>query len=279
MLDRAAEVTVVTAPRERYDREADTVRQLLDEPDPIARVVVVHEQRCSRRAERTIRDLEAAGRVEHVHLHQRAGANECRAAGIERVQTPFVLLLDNDARLEPGSVGPLLARARATGASFVSPLCLNPDGTLHYAGSVVRFTGIDGERHLFEERMHGYGPAREIRPWLEPVPTDAPELHGVLVRRESLARAGGLDVELYAAMDCLDLGLRLQDVDGGGWFEPSAGVVYSKSRPWFWGWPLYFDRWSRATVEHDIARFTASWGLHPATPKLDDHRYSMLRRR
>ncbi len=97
-------------------------------------------------------------------------------------------------------------------------------------------------------------------------------MHGVLVRSDSLTAAGGFDTELLSSLDCADLGLRLQGVDGSGWFEPGATLTYDASRPRPSDLPLYLGRWSRATVEHDIVRFAATWDLDLRDPRLDDHR-------
>ena len=264
---RDPSLTVVLAPRESYSRQVGGILDLLARPGPPIGLVVVDEVRCpSRVRERTASLAEEHG-FTHVHLDRRAGANECRQQGFDRVTSPFALFLDNDARLADGAVETLLRRADATDASFVAPLCISRDGTVHYAGSVARIVGRD----LLEIRLHGHPPADEMAPLLDAVPTDAPELHGVLVRSASLRSAGGFDTDLDAAMDCVDLGLRLQDVDGGGWLEPAAAVSYANAFPRISDLPLYLDRWSRATIAHDIDHFAERWRIEAESPRLLQH--------
>lgn len=271
---------MVVVPREGYHREPATLRHLLDDfASARTPVLVVHEARCPERVERSVTRLAAAGSLRHLHLRGPAGANRCRVAGLAEVTTPYTLFLDNDARLAPGSIGRLVALARTTGASFVSPLCCNPDGTVHYGGSVVRFTGVEGRRQLLELRLYTRQPAEEVRASLDPSRTDAPELHGVLVDTEMARAVGAPDPALQSAMDCLDLGLRLQDVGGGGWLEPTATVEFANARPRPCDLPLYLDRWSRSTIERDLAHFTATWSLDPGSPRLDEHRRSLAMRR
>ena len=97
-------------------------------------------------------------------------------------------------------------------------------------------------------------------------------MHGVLVRSDALVAAGGLDTRPVSSLDCADLGLRLQGLDGSGWFEPSASLTYDASQPRPSDLPLYLGRWSRATVEHDMAHFATTWGLDPDDARLDEHR-------
>jgi hypothetical protein len=103
-------------------------------------------------------------------------------------------------------------------------------------------------------------------------------MHGVLVRADSLVTAGGLDTQLLSSLDCADLGLRLQGIDGSGWLEPRATLTYDSSPPRVSDLSLFLGRWCRATVEHDITRFAQSWAIDPHDARLEDHR-GFLRKR
>jgi GT2 family glycosyltransferase len=276
---RDAALSIVIVPRERYSDQVDGIAALSALPGPPVSVVVVDEARCPRRVRARTAQLARDKGFTHVHLDRRAGANDCRMAGFELVNTPWTLFIDNDARLEPGAIEALLRRAEDTDASFVAPVCVNANRTIHFAGSVARVVGCDGRHDLVEIRPHGHPPAEEMAPLIDAAPTDAPELHGVLVRTASLRSVGGMDTQLDAAMDCLDLGFRLQDVDGGGWLEPGALVAYRDPRPRLTDLPLYLDRWSRATIGHDIDRFAEVWHIDPASPRLLQHWDSLGDRR
>jgi hypothetical protein len=196
-------------------------------------------------------------------------------AGVATVDTPYTLFLDNDAELASGALAALLRCAELTDASFVATLCLNRDRTLHYSGGRARL--VDGA--LLEERPYGRLPAAEVLPHLKRSPTDAPELHGVLVHTQRLADAGGLDPELSSSMDCIDLGLRLNHVAGGGWLEPEAALTYHRYAPGPTDLRIYLDRWSRATIDHDIEHFARTWQVDLQCEGLEPHRESLGERR
>jgi GT2 family glycosyltransferase len=272
------EVTIVVVPRDKYRRAWAVLQHLLSMEAPPFALVWVDEARSPRRLRRRI-SAEAHRRgFRHLPVEHRAGANECRARGLEVATTPYVLLLDNDAFPHDGALSALLACARQTRASFVAPVCLYSDGGVHHAGSGAHLADDGGERRLVEVRRP-HGVRLDLIPELARSRADGPELHGVLVRRSSVIAAGGLDAGLSSSMDCTDLGLRLADLDGGGWFEPDAVVTYDDAGPRPLDLPLYVDRWSRATVEHDIARFTDRWGLQPSDARVEEHRQHLLGRR
>ena len=267
------------APREIYSAVIGRLRALRDLPGPSVGLVVVDEARCPRRVRQAVADFTAAHDALHVTIDHRAGANECRMAGLARVTTPFTLFLDNDATVRRGALEALLDRARTTDASFVAPVCLNRDGTIHYAGTIAHAEEHEGRRDLVEINPRGHPPADELLPHLSAERTGAPELHGVLVRTASLRDVGGLDAELLSSMDCIDLGFRLQDVAGGGWLEPAATVAYDNPIPRPSDLPLFLDRWSRSTIGHDLERFATVWDIDQRSPRLLKHWLSLGPRR
>lgn len=266
----------MVAPREKYRRGRAVLHRLLTMEAPPFHMVWVDEGRAPRRLRRWVAAESDRIGFRHLALPARAGANACRAHGVDLAVTPFVLLLDNDAFLGDGALAALLDCAHATDAAFVAPVCTYRDGAVHHAGSGDRLEDGDDGRRLVDHRRAtgGLDPAR-----LERARADGPELHCVLVRRSALRAGGGLDADLLSSMDCTDLGLRLVDRDGGGWVEPRAIVTYDNAWPLPNDLPLYLGRWSRATVEHDLAHFAARWQLDPADRRLDQHRQHLAGRR
>lgn len=273
-----AKVTVVVAPREKY-RCARQVFDALQAVDDVPfRTIWVDESRAPRAVRRWVRARASRAGVRYVALDHQAGANECRMRGFDEVTTEFVLFLDNDAFLGPGSLAAMVTCMEETDASFVAPLYLERDGSVHNAGGRT-FIGEDAAgRHLVET----WRDRTEVDALLSGrvrVRTDALEMHCVLVRSSSLREAGGLDDRLLSSLDCADLGLRLVGLDRNGWLEPTATVTYDSSLPRVSDLRLYLGRWSRATVDHDITRFASTWCLDPFEARLEAHREIFLRRR
>jgi len=272
MLSPDGELTIVVVPREKYSRAGAVFTALVDADMPPFRLVWVDEARAPRAHRRRMEQLASRPGVDHLVLPHRAGANECRMRGFESSRTPFVLFLDNDAFLGPGAAAAMIECMRATSASFVSPLILDVHGGVHHAGGATAIVAGGRGPCLVETLPHQGAPSAAVRHQLARAPASALEMHGVLVRSASLLTAGGLDTQLMSSLDCADLGLRLQGRDGSGWFEPGATVTYDSSRPRPSDLPLYLGRWSRATVEHDISRFAATWDLDVHDARLDEHR-------
>jgi glycosyltransferase involved in cell wall biosynthesis len=243
-------------------------------------LVVIDDLRAPRRLRRWLDRLAERAELRHITLRHHAGVNEARMHAFAQVQTQYVLFIDNDAFLHDGSLGRLLECAEQTGAAFVAPLYLEGTGEpkIHFAGGTARIVDSPAGPRLVEDRPFAHARHADVAEQLERRPCDVPEMHGVLVRSDALRRVGGLDTALQSSMDCLDLGFRLRDAEGGGWFEPAALITYDDRRPVPSDLRLYMARWSRRTTEGDIDRFAEQWGLDAADPGFHEHR-GVLRQR
>src|SRR4029078_10729241 len=131
-----SDVTIVVAPREKYCRARAVLTALQTADCDQVRVIWVDEARAPVAHRRWIRTRAARSELVHIALPNRAGANECRMRGLEASSTPFVLFLDNDAFLTPGSLDAMTDCMRETGASFVSPLILDLAGRAQHASTL-----------------------------------------------------------------------------------------------------------------------------------------------
>lgn len=123
--------------------------------------------------------------------------------GVAAARGPWVLLLNNDAVLTPGSLGRLLALLRASPPEVagVQPLLVRADdeGILDSAGIAV------GPRLVTRDHLMG-------RP-VEMAPRGITEIWGacaacVLLRREAFIHCGGLDPDFFAERDDVDFAFR-----------------------------------------------------------------------
>jgi hypothetical protein len=274
-----ADLTIVVAPREKYSLATRTFTALVDAEGPPFHLVWVDEARAPRAHRRWVVDHANRPEVTHVALPHRAGANECRMRGFEASSSPYVLFIDNDAFLAPGALEALTDCMRTTGASFVTPFILDVKGRSHHAGGDTAIVQRADGRSFVEDLPFQGPPAAAVRPLLDRSRTTALEMHAVLVRADSLRAAGGFDTGLQSSLDCADLSLRLKGWHESGWLEPGAIATYDSAAPHASDLPLFLGRWSRATVEHDIARFAASWGIDLHDPRLEHHRHQLRMRR
>jgi hypothetical protein len=278
VISAEADLTIVVVPREKYRRARDVFRSLLEGDTPPFRLVWVDDARAPHSHRRWVAEQASRPGVCHLALAHRAGANECRMRGFAASSTPYVLFLDNDAFLGTHALANMMECMNATNASFVAPLVLERDGSAHHAGGLTAIISGPAGKYLLEDLLV-HPRAEATRRELVRTRTDALEMHAVLVRAASLVAAEGLDVELVSSMDCTDLSLRLKDCHGSGWLEPAATVTYDSAPPHLSDLALFYGRWCNASVEHDIARFAANWGLDLHDARLDVHREFLRTRR
>lgn len=124
------------------------------------------------------------------------GACTARNAALREVRSPWVLLLDDDVRLQPGLISYLLRMARAWGVEAVNAAV-----------------------HLSGERVGAQGP----RPW--PVFASGASL----VSARALAEAGGFDERLDGGYgEDYEIGIRLRLAGAGVLYAPGEPVLHLK---------------------------------------------------
>jgi GT2 family glycosyltransferase len=124
-----------------------------------------------------------------------AGGNNL---GIDQAKGEWVLILNPDTELHPGSLASLLATAEAHPNALITPKLLNPDGTINACGLDMHYTGITTCRGLNEAADSYQG------------------LHDVLLisgaafiaRRDILKKLSGFDTSYFMYLEDVDLSLR-----------------------------------------------------------------------
>jgi GT2 family glycosyltransferase len=160
--------------------------------------------------------------VELVETGANLGYSGGNNAGIRRALergADWVVLLNNDAELEPGA---LEAFAAAPAAGVLAGKLLFPDGRVQWAGQQVDLrTGYSG-------RPVGYGQpdAPEFS-----VPGDVDRAVGALmaVSREAIEAVGLLDEDLFAYVEDVDWSLRIRAAGFACRFVPGARARHALS--------------------------------------------------
>jgi GT2 family glycosyltransferase len=172
------------------------------------------------------------------------GAANNQAARIARGEV--LALVNSDAVVPAGWIGPLLAALDRPGVGAVVPALVNEDGTMQIAGAVV---AADGSVLAL-----GNGDDVDDPAWQFPRATDFGAAACMLLRRETFLQAGGfLDAYNPAYFEDVDLCLTLHErglqtvyvpdvrVLHGGFssgHESAAATLFERNRPTFvarWG--------------------------------------------
>jgi GT2 family glycosyltransferase len=151
--------------------------------------------------------------------------------GIVRGHAPYVLVLNPDTELRPGTLDTLLKLMEARPEVGIAGCRLErEDGTLDHAcrrsfptvlGALGHFSGIG-------RRLNG-GPLAQYRaPEVERGPVDAVNGAFMLIRRAALAEVGLFDEGYWMYMEDLDLCYRFQQAGLVTWYEPSVSALHVK---------------------------------------------------
>jgi len=163
---------------------------------------------------------------DHNEGYQRANNRGIRAATGE-----FLLLINADALLRPGSVEPMIERMRADDrAAVVGPRLVYGDGSFQRwtAGHAPDIAAI-AAFYLYAERVSEAAARRSLylaRDVDEAFRPDWVSSACMLVRRAALDEIGLLDERYFCYMDDVDICQRLRDADWHVWYEPAAEVVH-----------------------------------------------------
>lgn len=144
--------------------------------------------------------------VRILRLERNDGPCPARNAGLRAARNPWVLLLDNDALIQPGALARLCEAVRAGGPEVVlaQPRSLfdQDPGRVHYDGGGLHYAGLISLRNFYAllARAEGQGT----------LDVDCAVAVALLVDRARLLEAGGFDARYFILFEDLDLSFRLR---------------------------------------------------------------------
>lgn len=152
----------------------------------------------------------------------RGFAGGCRR-GVASTDAAWLAFLNDDVRVEPGWLLPLLETMHETPqAGAVAPRVLGVDGRVQEIGSML---WRDGTTRPFGRGL----PASSVA-WRWRRRVDYASACALLVRRDAWARVGGFDDGYHPAYyEDVDFCLRLEAVGYEVWVDPRADVVHAES--------------------------------------------------
>jgi hypothetical protein len=179
------------------------------------------------------------------------------------IDTPSVILLDNDSRVMPGWLPPLLA-AMHDGAAIVSPLILEHEGLdqgaplrNHLHTAELRVIDFEGIAYLIEQKHHR-------RADVDAIPrgrtlTGTFELHCVLF---SSATFKAIELPSMVVREHLDISMQVINRGEMIVVEPASIVTFDNLalRMRLADMRFFFFRWSRSLTEASSRLFERRWG-------------------
>lgn len=156
-----------------------------------------------------------------------AGANR----GVARTTAPYVLVVNPDVVVEPGSTKTLVDALEADpGLGIIGPGIETPDGSL-YPSARAFPSVVDAAGHAF---LHFLWPTNRfsrryrLLDWDRSTARDVDWIAGthLLVRREAWDAVGGFDEAYFMYMEDVDLCWRLRHAGWRTGYEPAARVTH-----------------------------------------------------
>lgn len=172
--------------------------------------------------DRSLRKLRRLRGLTVVALDQNRGYVGATNAGIQAAAGEFVVLLNNDTRVSPDWLGPLLERIQEPGVGLVGAKLLYPHGALQDAGGIVFTDGSAWNYGKHNDPLsHEYMYAR-----------DADYVSGActIIRKSTLDQlGGGLDERFAPAYyDDTDLAFAVRESGLRVVFEPRSIVIHDE---------------------------------------------------
>jgi GT2 family glycosyltransferase len=198
------DVTVVMLTFNRWDLTRQALTLLAEATEPRYEVVIVDNAS----TDGTVDELGRVRGAKIVRNPRNLGFGPANNQGAAMARGRYLLLLNSDAWVRPGWLGPLVEIADADpSVAAVAPKLLYPDGRLQEAGSIVWRDG----------RVRNYGDGdRDGRPeYLFRRTVDYASAACVLVRRSAFVAVGGFDPR-FAPVYYEDVDLCLALAAGGG---------------------------------------------------------------
>jgi glycosyltransferase involved in cell wall biosynthesis len=265
-------VTIVVVPRDHFSDAHESLASVLENTPQSVPIIYVDGK--SPRA--VARWIEAQARARPFELVRRdyyLTPNQARNIGAARVDTKYVVFVDNDVIVAPDWLEWLVRCADETAAAVVGPLNYEQRPlfeNVHFAGGVVRVDEIvtDGvqRRTLVDRILKERVPSAAEQ-------TDVAEFHCMLVRMDVFRRVGGLDEKLLSTRENVDFCLAVREAGERVFLEPRSRINYLPPDPLRPADMPYFAlRWSDAWDLSSFHHLRDKWRLEEDEYFLEQYR-------
>ncbi len=258
------EVTVVVSPRDHFFHTRVALERLFSNtPQDFRLLYVLHSAPPA--VEAYVEHESRSRGFDVVRSPHVLTPNEARNLGLARVDTPFVVFLDNDAVVAPGWLEGLLGAAKRTEAWIAGPTYffgMPEQECIHMAGGSLRIEAGPGGPRLHEIHHLGHRSVAQAGDALHSGPVDFVEFHCLLARTGIFDRLGPLDEALMSQGEHVDLCLAATRAGGLVHHEAMSRVGFLMPPPISTEeLPYYLLRWSDDWNAASVDRLIAKWGL------------------
>lgn len=272
-MSATSEVTIVHVPRERYGATERSLESIVRHTRGVPHQLLILDTDSPAPVAEYLRKRAASlANAELLRFDFAMTPNELRNEAIRRLETPYVVFVDNDAIVTEGWLEPLLRAAREHDAWVVGPTMLigEPEaGKIHLAGGDCEIVEREGRRRYSYLQQHFCDRTlAEVGGELRKGPCTCIEFHCMLAAKRAFDRLGLLDEGFMSFVECDAFCLDVVAAGGTIYYEPESVVTYVPPRERLSGQDLayFLLRWSDEWNERSLETFLAKYDLDPADP-------------
>jgi N-acetylglucosaminyl-diphospho-decaprenol L-rhamnosyltransferase len=204
---------------------ADFIGDLLDSLpaalDKITANVIVVDNGSSDNTVHILRERDDCHLIQSTNVGYAGGINR----GVKEGGADAILILNPDARLTPGAVGPLLEDVRDPRIGIVAPRVLSGRGEVEFSlrrdFTLLRSLGLSRARR---PELSEY--VQEAAAYEHPHAVDWALGAALMVSRKCFESLGGWDESFFLYSEETDFSLRARDIGLLTWFEPKSVAVH-----------------------------------------------------
>lgn len=261
-----AKVTIVISPRDRYSGLKECIENVYENTDTSQFELIAldlgYPRGEIRKAQDFIANKDNAKIIDMGHIIPMAAIDQIRTS----IHTSYTVLLDNDSRLTPNWLLPLLETATVTDAAVISPLILEREGVdegaelrNHLYTTQLRVVEVDSKPYLIEDKTY-----RRVLP--EDIPkeiadSEAFELHCVMFNTKDLQT---LEIPYMTIREHLDIGLQLKNKGRRLVVEPRSVCLFDNlgTRAALSDLRYFNLRWNSKITQRSSRLFEQRWGYN-----------------
>jgi len=212
------EVSIIIPVHGKWEYTARCLQSVADTTGDIPFEVVVVDDASP---DDTIERLRKVRGVRVVHLDHNVGFVGACNAGIEAARGEYVVLLNNDTRVEPGWLVPLVETVSEPGVGLVGSRLQYPDGRLQEAGGIIFSDGSGWNYGKFDDpESPAYAYRRDV---------DYCSGASIIVRKTVLDELGNLDTRFAPAYyEDTDLAFGVRELGLRVVYEPRSIVIHDE---------------------------------------------------
>ena len=270
-----SDVTIVVTQRERFSYTKTSLENLYSNTDIPFQLIYV-DGNSPKPIQKYLEQQSKLKGFQLIRKDHFLFPNEARNLALPRVNTKYVVFLDNDVEFQKNWLQEMINCAEETGAWLVGPLyCegpLNPNGPeddqkIHMAGGMVHFKEIGGNKRIHSGHTLSKQPYGNYKGKLERQATEMIEYHCFLARMDSFDKIGFPDPKLLTLAEHLDICLSVRKFGGEVYFEPKSVVSYVFPPPFAaYDKPYFNFRWADQANLKSLIHFQKKWNLADDDP-------------